>query len=47
MSSDPSAYIAAVPCPECGSKRATATPDEQLEYECLDCATPFDPPKIG
>ena len=47
MSSDPSVYVADVPCPECGSKRATATPDGELEYECRDCATAFDPPQVG
>jgi len=43
MSSDPSAYVAAVPCPQCGSKRATATPGEELEYECRDCSAAYDP----
>ena len=47
MSSDPSAYVAAVPCPQCGSKRATATPGEELEYECRDCGAAFDLPRVG
>ena len=47
MSSDPSAYVAAVPCPQCGSKRATATPDKELEFECRDCGAAFETPRVG
>jgi DNA-directed RNA polymerase subunit RPC12/RpoP len=47
MTTDPHAYVADVPCPNCGSKRATATPDEQTEYECKDCSHPYDPPRVG
>lgn len=47
MSSDPAAAVAELPCPDCGSKRATATPGGQSEYECRDCGASFDRISVG
>jgi len=47
MAPDPAAAAAETPCPECGSKRATTTPGEELAFECRDCGAAFDLPRVG
>lgn len=47
MSTDPAAAAAELPCPNCGSKQATATPDEQNEYECRECGAEYDRIQLG
>jgi DNA-directed RNA polymerase subunit RPC12/RpoP len=47
MAPDPAAAAAETPCPNCGSKRATTTPGEELEFECRDCGEEFDRPGWG
>jgi len=47
MAPDPAAAAAELPCPNCGSKQATATPEGQAQYECLGCGTAFDRVQIG
>ena len=47
MAPDPAAAAAETPCPECGSKRATTTPGEELVFECRDCGEGFDLPRVG
>jgi len=47
MAPDPAAAAAEIPCPECGSKRATTTPGEELEFECRDCGAAFETPRVG
>jgi predicted RNA-binding Zn-ribbon protein involved in translation (DUF1610 family) len=47
MAPDPAAAAAETPCPNCGSKRATTTPSEELEFECRDCGAAFETPRVG